>query len=160
MQFEWDESKASGNITKHRIDFGEAATVFGDDLSITIKDPLHSFGENRFVTIGSQLKDDCWSSFTPIAAIQLELLARERPQGMRESNMKSRQTPKHRSEKDMLTEYDFRGGVRGKYARKYARQNNLVAIERDVAKYFADSQSVNEALRTLLRIGKRDRKTA
>lgn len=67
---------------------------------------------------------------------------------------------KHRNEKDMLPEYDFDGGVRGKYAKKYVRQNNLVAIERDVAKYFADSQAVNEALRTLLRIRKTDHKTA
>lgn len=52
MQFEWDQAKARSNKTKHRVDFGEAATVFGDDLSITIKDPQHSFSEERFVTIG------------------------------------------------------------------------------------------------------------
>ena len=52
----------------------------------------------------------------------------------------------------MLPEYDFLGGVRGKYAGKYAHSNNIVVIERDVAKYFSDSKSVNEALRTLVRL--------
>ena len=52
MHFEWDQAKADSNRAKHRVDFGEAATVFGDSLSITINDPLHSFGEERFVTIG------------------------------------------------------------------------------------------------------------
>lgn len=73
--------------------------------------------------------------------------------------MRNRANLKGQSEKETLPEYDFTGGIRGKYAKKYARHNNLVAIERDVSKYFADSKSVNEALRTLLRIRK-DHKTA
>lgn len=52
MHFEWDQAKADRNRAKHRVDFGEAATVFGDSLSITIDDPLHSCDEERFVTIG------------------------------------------------------------------------------------------------------------
>ncbi len=74
--------------------------------------------------------------------------------------MKAKADPRARSVKDLLPEYDFRGGERGKYAKKYARHHNLVVIERDVAKYFADSQSVNEALRTLLKIRKPPRKSA
>ena len=73
--------------------------------------------------------------------------------------MRNRVESKRQREKEILPEYDFSGGIRGKYAKQYARHNNLVAIERDVSKYFADSKSVNEALRTLLRIHK-DRKTA
>ena len=73
--------------------------------------------------------------------------------------MRSRVESKRQAEKEILPEYDFSGGIRGRYAKKYARHNNLVAIERDVSKYFADSKSVNEALRTLLRIRK-DHKAA
>ena len=73
--------------------------------------------------------------------------------------MRNSAVSKRQREKEMLPEYDFSGGTRGKYSRKYARQNNLVAIERDVSKYFADSKSVNEALRTLLKIRK-EHKTA
>ncbi|MBI3721797.1 MAG: hypothetical protein HY248_04515 [Fimbriimonas ginsengisoli] len=51
----------------------------------------------------------------------------------------------------MLEEYDFRGGVRGKYAERYAAGTNLVLLEPDVAAFFPDSHSVNEALRGLIR---------
>ncbi|MGB7291753.1 MAG: BrnT family toxin [Thermodesulfobacteriota bacterium] len=52
MQFEWDLRKAAYNLRKHGISFKEAATVFGDPLSMTFEDPDHSIDEQRFVTIG------------------------------------------------------------------------------------------------------------
>ena len=50
---------------------------------------------------------------------------------------------------DLLDEYDFSGGVRGKYAERYARGTNVVVLDPDVAKVFSDSESVNQALRAL-----------
>jgi uncharacterized DUF497 family protein len=50
--FEWDPKKESANLRKHGITFAEAATVFGDPLSVTILDPDHDFEEERFVIIG------------------------------------------------------------------------------------------------------------
>ena len=58
----------------------------------------------------------------------------------------------------MLPEYDFSKARRGKYARRYAKGTNLVVLAPDVAKVFPDSQSVNEALRALARIGRRSAK--
>jgi uncharacterized DUF497 family protein len=52
MIFEWDEAKAKTNLEKHGVSFEQASTVFGDPLSLTIHDPLHSDEEDRFVTIG------------------------------------------------------------------------------------------------------------
>ena len=52
IRFEWDSRKARRNLQKHGIDFTEASTVFADTLSITISDPDHSEGEERWVTIG------------------------------------------------------------------------------------------------------------
>ena len=53
LSFEWDQEKAGSNLRKHGVSFEEASTVFGDTLSRTICDPLHSsFREQRFVTIG------------------------------------------------------------------------------------------------------------
>ena len=52
LNFEWDGGKAAVNIRKHGISFEEAATVFGDPLSLTISDPRHSEDEERFVIIG------------------------------------------------------------------------------------------------------------
>jgi hypothetical protein len=63
-----------------------------------------------------------------------------------------------KSDPDMLEEYDFTGGVRGKYAKRYAEGTNVVVIDPDVAEYFPDHDSVNEALRGLTTIIKRQRK--
>lgn len=52
MEFEWDNNKAISNLQKHGVSFTEAATVFGDPLSITFPDPDHSINESRFITIG------------------------------------------------------------------------------------------------------------
>ena len=52
MDFQWDTKKAAKNLKKHKVSFKEAATVFGNSLSITYPDPDHSIDENRFVTIG------------------------------------------------------------------------------------------------------------
>jgi len=43
---------------------------------------------------------------------------------------------KTRSNPEMLEEYDFSKGVRGKYAKKYSEGANVVVIDPDVAKYF------------------------
>jgi hypothetical protein len=60
----------------------------------------------------------------------------------------------------MLKEYDFSHGVRGKYVRRYAAGTNVVVLEPDVAKVFRDSRSVNQALRALAMIARRQRRKA
>jgi hypothetical protein len=52
---------------------------------------------------------------------------------------------------DMLPEYDFRGGIRGKYFGRYHGRANIVVLDPDVASEFKDSQAVNAALRALLK---------
>lgn len=51
----------------------------------------------------------------------------------------------------MRAEYDFSGGVRGKYAKRYAQGTNVVLLEPDVAEAFPTARAVNAALRKLLR---------
>ena len=53
MTFEWNGKKAVRNLGKHGVSFHEAATVFGDLLSLTFSDPDHSIDEERFITIGT-----------------------------------------------------------------------------------------------------------
>jgi len=60
--------------------------------------------------------------------------------------------------RDLMPEYDLSGGVRGKYARRFAEGTNLVKLEPDVAKVFRDSASVNRALRRP--VGRASRKRA
>ena len=55
-------------------------------------------------------------------------------------------------EDEMLDEYDFTGGVRGKYVNRIAQRKNVIILEPDVAEVFTDSESVNQALRGLLPI--------
>ncbi len=52
MKFEWDKQKADINFKKHGVSFQEAASVFGDALSITYPDPDHLIGERRYITVG------------------------------------------------------------------------------------------------------------
>jgi hypothetical protein len=57
-------------------------------------------------------------------------------------------------DREMLPEYDFARGARGKYARRYAEGSNLVVLSPDVAEAFPDSASVNKALRALIDIAR------
>ena len=52
LRFSWDPAKAAANLRKHGVSFIEASTAFTDPLSITIPDPDHSVGEERFVLVG------------------------------------------------------------------------------------------------------------
>jgi hypothetical protein len=59
---------------------------------------------------------------------------------------------KTNDETEMLDEYDFTGGVRGKYVDRAANRKNVIVLEPDIAEVFTDSESVNQALRGLLPI--------
>lgn len=56
---------------------------------------------------------------------------------------------------EMRLYYDFSGGVRGKYAARYAEGVNVVRLDPDVAAIYPDDASVNEALRALAAIARR-----
>ena len=55
----------------------------------------------------------------------------------------------------MRPEYDMSGGVRGKYAGKFKGDVVMVPIAPDIAAAFPDADSVNEALRVLLKAAKK-----
>jgi len=59
---------------------------------------------------------------------------------------------------EMLSEYDFSKGIRGKYYKEYKEGSNVVVLEPDVVKEFPDSQSVNDALKYLIKIIKRHKR--
>ena len=60
-----------------------------------------------------------------------------------------------KNDPNMLEEYDFSKGIRGKYAAKYKEGTNLVKLDPELTEYFPDSASVNEALRSLANLMKR-----
>lgn len=60
-------------------------------------------------------------------------------------------------EDDLRPEYDLsklKGGVRGKYAKRFQQGTNLVLLSPDVARYFPDERAVNAVLRSLVGIAK------
>ena len=61
----------------------------------------------------------------------------------------------HQNDSDeMRPEYDFSHGVRGKHYAAYRAGTNVVFLDPDVALAFADSASVNQALRLLLQLAR------
>lgn len=58
---------------------------------------------------------------------------------------------------NMLEEYDFSKGIRGKYAKRYHQGSNIVVLDADLSERFPNSESVNQALRSLVAIQQRKR---
>ena len=54
------------------------------------------------------------------------------------------------TETEMRPEYDFSGGVRGKYYRRYMENSNVVVLDPDVYERFQNAAAVNKALRSLI----------
>ena len=67
---------------------------------------------------------------------------------------------KMQKDPDMLEEYDFSNGIQGKYSKRYSEGTNVVVIEPDIVKFFPDHESVNQALRSLAGIIKRQKRIA
>ena len=56
INFSWDDNKAQKNLTKHKISFEEAKTVFGDKNARLISDQDHSEDKERFLLLGLSYK--------------------------------------------------------------------------------------------------------
>lgn len=151
--FEWDSEKAETNLKKHQVAFGEAATVFGDPLSLTFDDPDHSIEEQRFITMGMSRSGICSLSRTQIEVTGYASSVREDQHAERGSSMRNMG---NRGVNDELRpEYDLsqlREAARGKYVERYNEGTNLVPLDPDLAKAFSDDEAVNEALRLLIKI--------
>ena len=57
---------------------------------------------------------------------------------------------KNPDQPDMRDQYDFRGGIRGKYADRFAKGSNVVVLDPDVAAQLKTPRAVNKALREYL----------
>jgi len=64
--------------------------------------------------------------------------------------MKKRKARRQVDRDTLRPEYDFRGGVRGKYVARYRAGTNVVVLDPDVAAAFGTAEAVNRALRALL----------
>ena len=68
--------------------------------------------------------------------------------------MPTKKISSNRLKDTMRPEYDMRGGERGRYAKRFQGDVKMVALEADVAAAFPDAESVNAALRVILRAAK------
>ncbi len=55
-------------------------------------------------------------------------------------------------DEEMLDEYDFSNGIRGKYVNRFKKGSNVIILDPDIAEIFTDSESVNNALRSIAHI--------
>jgi len=67
-------------------------------------------------------------------------------------------TRKSRMNDELRPEYDLgqllKGGVRGKYAKRYHAGTNLVLLDPDIRKAFRSERAVNDALRLVIELRK------
>ncbi len=146
LEFEWDPAKEASNRAKHGIDFAEAVTAFDDPHEVTVRDPRTfegSIGGSPWVIL---LARTSWSSGTPIETIEFESSVRDRRRRENGECM----SQKDNEAEEMLPEYDFSRGERGKYYQRYREGTNVVLLDSDVARVFHDSAAVNAALRQYL----------
>lgn len=59
---------------------------------------------------------------------------------------------------DVVPDYDFKDGIRRKYAKKFAEGTNIILLAPDALKDFPDSNSVNKTMRALSKKVNRNRK--
>jgi hypothetical protein len=60
-----------------------------------------------------------------------------------------------RKSNGLRREYDLsklKGGVRGKYYRRFSEGTNLVLLDPDIAEAFPNAKAVNDALRVLVNV--------
>jgi hypothetical protein len=58
----------------------------------------------------------------------------------------------------MRPDYDFSKGTRGVTATRYAKGTNVVVIDPDLLEFFPDAGSVNDALRALASVIRRQKR--
>ncbi|GHA14005.1 hypothetical protein GCM10008090_24730 [Arenicella chitinivorans] len=56
IDFEWDDSKATSNLEKHKVSFDEARSVFFDEYAQQFFDAQNSDEEDRFLMLGKSSK--------------------------------------------------------------------------------------------------------
>jgi uncharacterized DUF497 family protein len=56
VNFEWDPEKARANVRKHGVDLADAVAVFEDDRGLTMRDELTAVDEQRYVTMGADMR--------------------------------------------------------------------------------------------------------
>src|SRR5207248_3500162 len=133
----WDRAKAATNLRKHGVDFHEAATAFGDPLSITIPDPQHSIGEERWLLVGQSVAGRLVVVAHTERGDEIRII-NARPATRRERQTYEADQYAFRYSDDIRPECDFSGGVRGKYAQRFREELVRLARVHEVLPLWTD----------------------
>jgi hypothetical protein len=127
--YEWDNDKAATNRRKHGVSFEEAASVFADDDAVINDDVAHADEKDRFIIVGAAG-------------------ARRRT----EDGPMSKKSAANVDDDPLDHEIDFSNAQPNPFARDFYKSKNVRILAPDLLDVFPNSEAVNEALRTLVRI--------
>jgi uncharacterized protein len=150
--YEWSAAKARANVQKHGVSFEEATSAFLDPLAMTFFDPDHSVEEAREITIGHSIRHRVVFVAHCQRGDRTRIISARKATKRERTHMKKARATKQTD--DLRPEYNlFELGpmVRGKYYRQAVSGSNLILIEPELARVFPDSESVNRALRLLVK---------
>ena len=137
--------------------FQEAATVFGDPLSITISDPEHSTAEMHFIDIGLSHLRRLVVVRTQSDATEFALSVRDSRPVMSEDNMKKQTRRKTLMPPKCVPSTISAKACVASMRHRYASGTNVVVLAPDVASQFRTADDVNETLRVVARLVERRR---
>lgn len=157
MKFRWDQTKAEENRRKHRVRFEEAQTIFFDPLFVSIEDPEHSEGEDRYFALGQATDFQLLAVSYTIRGDEAWIInARHPTRAESRRYMRGDRIRDHgvsKDDGDPTAHLDWSKAVRGRHYIK-PRGPITVQIEPVLAEFFRDAFAVNEALRLLIREGR------
>ena len=139
MKFEWNEEKSMLNLQKHGVSFEEAKEVFDDPFHISKLDYRFDYFQERWITIGNTKKDNILVVANMFFDENGEEIIRiisarkvNNKQGNSMSNIKDREKY---DDYEMLDNYDFSGGVRGRFYEPKKIPVSL-RLDNDIVLYF------------------------
>lgn len=153
-RFEWDDAKAARNFKKHRISFEKAMDVFDDPNSISIPDPKHSLTEDRYITIGTTFWNEMLVVSHTYRDERIRIISARRASKAERRRLMTDQINDRDRDDDLLPEYDFSKGTRGKFYQGRGALVIRVSIDPDVAKHYSTTEDVNAGLRMLIAEGR------
>jgi uncharacterized protein len=87
--FEWDPAKNAANISKHQIDFSDAARIFEGSVLERV-DARRDYGEDRYTAIGEAAGRELFVVYTIRAGNRRIISARKANRDEREAYRKAR----------------------------------------------------------------------
>jgi len=156
-RFEWNDVKAEHNEERHGVSFGLAEQIFDDPLNITIRDRFHSNAEDRYVTIGETMFGEVLVVVHAERGDRIRIISARRATRHEKLRFMEKEFDTIHDAidevDDMQPEYDFSGGVRGKYYRP-GKTITRMTIDDDVLRHFHSAELLNAALRQLIAEGR------